>query len=251
MKQRGISPWTPETTSPQPKLTRPPRQQRPNGTALAVLVGAIVFAAVVAVVVVIGPRHYQTMAGTPISDITKLDNPTSLNPVVTTTTEPTTTSEPTPPQTSPTAPQAQAGYQPESGPGGIQVNIPAGWNVRSPFASEDEADAPDGSGSLIRYGGTPSASMSLLDAVSSDEAGNTSVKTGYQQLQLNNVSSPSGDDTVVWEFLFDKNGVQRHVLSWFWRANGYDYVLYFSSTAANWPAMQAAVTVGEQTAGPT
>lgn len=247
MKQRGISPWTPETTSPQPKLPRPPRRRRPNGTLLALVVGAIVFAAVVAVVVVIGPRHHQTVAGTPISDITKSDNPTSLNPTVTTT-----TTEPTPPPASPsTAPPTQAGYQPESGPGGIQVNIPAGWNVSSPFASEDEADAPDGSGSLIRYGGTPSASMSLLDAVSSDEAGNTSVKTGYQQLQLNNVSSPSGDDTVVWEFLFDRNGVQRHVLSWFWRANGYDYVLYFSSTAANWPAMQSAVTVGEQTAGPT
>lgn len=242
MKQRGISPWTPETTSPQPKLATPPRR-RTKGTLLALLAGAIVFAAVVAVVVVAGPRHYQTVAGTPMSEMTSSASPVTPNPT-TTTVEPTTTT--TEPQG-----QTQAGYQPESGPGGIQVNIPAGWTVSSPFASEDEADAPDGSGSLIRYGGTPSPSMSLLDAVSGDESGNTSVKTGYQQLQLGNVAASSGDETVVWEFLFDRNGVQRHVLAWFWRAQGYDYVLYFSSTAANWPAMQPIVTVGEQTAGPT
>jgi hypothetical protein len=216
-------------------------------------VGAIAFAAVVAVVVAIGPRHYRTAAGTAVAVSQTTVQTTVPTTIPDNSVQPTTTAiEPTtPPPTSATAPTTPSGYLPESGPGGIEVNIPAGWNVTSPFASEDEADAPDGSGSLIRYGGTPSPSMSLLDAVSGDESSNTSVKTGYQQLQLSDVSAPSGDETVEWEFLFDRNGVQRHVLSWFWRANGYDYVLYFSSTAANWSAMQPAVTVGEQTAGPT
>jgi hypothetical protein len=44
--------------------------------------------------------------------------------------------------------------------------------------------------------------------------------------------------------------VQRHVPSWFCRANGTDYLVYFSSTEAHWASTQPVVTVGEQTAGP-
>jgi hypothetical protein len=218
---------------------------RVNGTALAVIAGCIAFVAVVAVVVVVGLNRKIVEAGTPIA-VSR--SATTMQPT-TTTVPPTTSTVPAPP-TSLTQGVVPSGYTPESGPAGIQVNIPSGWTIASPFASENEADDPAGSGSLIRYGGTPSPSMSLLDAITSDESSNTSVKTGYQQLQLNQVSSPTGDDTVVWEFLFDKNNVQRHVLSWFWRANGTDYVVYFSSTVANWPAMQSIASAVEQTAGP-
>ncbi len=225
---------------------------RVNGTALAVIAGCIAFVAVVAVVVVVGLNRKIVEAGTPVAvsqSATTTQPTTTTVPVSDNPGPPTTSTVPAPP-TSLTQGVVPSGYTAVSGPAGIQVNIPAGWTTTSPFASEDEADDPAGSGSLIRYGGTPSPSMSLLDAVSSDEASNTSVKTGYQQLQLNQVSSPTGDDTVVWEFLFDKNNVQRHVLSWFWRANGTDYVVYFSSTVANWSVMQSIASAVEQTAGP-
>lgn len=244
MKQRGFSPWTPETATDKPKSPRGP--SRVNQTMLALIAGGTAFAAVVVVVFAIGLNHRTVEAGTPIAVSRSATQATS-------TVVPTTSTVPAPPpaSTEPTSQNPQpSGYLTETGPAGIQVQIPSGWTVSSPFASENEADDPSGSGSLIRYGGTPSPSMSLLDAITSDETSNTSVKTGYQQLQLNNVSSPSGDDTVVWEFLFDKNGMQRHVLSWFWRANGTDYVVYFSSTAANWPAMQSIVSTVEQTAAP-
>ena len=206
----------------------------------------------VAATVVYGLNHNRIETGSPVaaaSTTTLL--PTSDTTGQTTMPTTTTTTEPT---TEPSATYTQGdvptGYMAETGPAGIQVSVPSGWTITTPFASENEADDPSGSGSLIRYGGMPAASSSLLDSVTADMNGNTSVKTDYQQLQLNAVQSPSGDDTVVWEFLFDKNGVQRHVLSWFWRANGTDYLVYFSSTEANWDSMQPVVAVGEQTAGP-
>jgi hypothetical protein len=254
MNQRGFSPWTPDVAGQPPRAPRAPRRRirlRVNGSALAVIAGCTAFVAVVAVVVVVGLNHKIVEAGTPIAVSRPAATATAATTAPTTTTQqPTTSTVPAPSPTSLSQGVVPSGYLAESGPAGIQVNIPAGWTITSPFASEDEADDPTGSGSLIRYGGTPSPSMSLLDAVTSDETGNTSVKTGYQQLQLNQVSSPTGDDTVVWEFLFDKNNVQRHALGWFWRANGTDYVVYFSSTVANWPAMQSIAGAVEQTAGP-
>ncbi len=238
MKQRGFSPWTPEVPTRKPPPRRRPRARFPvNGTALALIAGGTAFVAVVVVVAIVGLDHRTVEAGTPIA----VSRSTTTSMMTTTTTATMTTSSRL---------QLPDGYTRQSGPAGIEVNIPSGWTISSPFASEDEADDRTGSGSLIRYGGTPSPSVSLLDAVTSDETANTSVKTGYQQLQLDQVSSPTGDDTVVWEFLFDRNGVQRHVLSWFWRANGTDYLVYFSTTASNWPAMQSIVSTVEQTAGP-
>ena len=259
MRQRGYSPWTPDVPNKkpprEPRPARAPGQSRSriNGTTLALIAGGTAFAAVVAVVVAIGLNHRTVEAGTPIA-VSR--SATTIQPTTTTiqtsdsSGPPTTSTVPAPPATSLSPGLVPSGYTAESGPAGIQVNIPSGWTITTPFASENEADDPAGSGSLIRYGGTPSPSMSLLDAISSDESSNTSVKNGYQQLQLNEVSSPTGDDTVVWEFLFDKNGVQRHVLSWFWRANGNDYVVYFSSVAANWSAMQSIASAVEQTVGP-
>lgn len=204
--------------------------------------------AVVAATVVYGLNHREVETGRPIAvtPTTTFHTPDRTGPTPTTTTTTTTTQ----PQTSYTQGQVPDGYTNVTGPAGVQVSIPAGWTVTTPFASENEADDPSGSGSLIRYGGTPAASMSLLDAVTADVNANTTVKTGYQQLRLDAVQSSSGDDTVIWEFLFDKNGVQRHVLSWFWRAHGTDYLVYFSATEANWDSMQPIVTIGEQTAGP-
>ncbi|HEY4017604.1 MAG TPA: hypothetical protein VGM75_02890 [Pseudonocardiaceae bacterium] len=242
--KRGTSPWTPEIPTRQPER-RQWRERRISPTILALIAGGTAFVAVIAVVVFVGVNHRNVEAGTPIAVATTQTLPTSDNPG-----QPSTATEQ--PTTQPLTQGAEpGGYVPASGPAGVTVNIPSGWTVSQPFAAEDEADDPSGSGSLIRYGGTPSSSASLLDVVSGDEASNTSVKTGYQQLQLGQVQSATGDDTVVWEFLFDKAGVQRHVLSWFWRAQGYDYLVYFSTTEANWPSMQPVVNLVEQTAGPT
>jgi hypothetical protein len=247
-----MSPWTPEIPDSQPKSKstsgKPDRPKRDRSR--PILVGGLTaVVAVVAATVVYGLNHREVETGSPVAAAltTTQVTPdgTGLTPT-TTTALPTTTQ----PQTSDPQGGVPDGYTAETGPGGIQVSIPAGWTVTTPFASENEADDPSGSGSLIRYGGTPAGSSSLLSSVTGDMNGNTSVKTGYQQLQLDSVDAPSGDDTVVWEFLFDKNGVQRHVLSWFWRAHGTDYLVYFSSTEANWDTMQPIVTVGEQTAGP-
>jgi hypothetical protein len=253
--KRGMSPWTPEIPGAQSQST-PEKRDRPHrDRSRPILVGGLtVVVAVVAVVaatVVYGLNHHEVDTGRPIAvaPTTTTHTPDRTGPTPTTTT---TTTQPltTPPQTSYPRGEVPDGYTAVTGPGGIQVSIPSGWTVTTPFASENEADDPSGSGSLIRYGGTPQASSSLLESVTADVNGNTSVKTGYQQLQLDAVRSASGDDTVVWEFLFDKNGVQRHVLSWFWRAHGTDYLVYFSATEVNWDSMRQAVAIGEQTAGP-
>lgn len=250
--KRGISPWTPEIPTQQQVSPRRSRKSREAGksrnrTLPALLAGLIAFVVLVTVSVVFGINHQRVEAGTPIAVTPTHSIPTPDKPVqpTTTTTQPTTTTTQPPTSTPPSA-----DYQVETGPGGVTVSIPSGWTITQPFASEDEADDPSGSGSLIRYGGTQSGSGSLLAAVTGDETSNTSVKTGYQQLQLAQVVSPTGDETVVWEFLFAKDGVQRHVLSWFWRAQGYDYLAYFSATEANWPTMQPIVTEAEQTAAP-
>lgn len=236
-----------QPTTQLPVYPPPPRRRRRISTLTASLIaGGTAFAAVLTVVVVVGIHRGSGQPGTPAPAAQPgVPAPTSTyaSPDITTTT----TSQPVPPTSTGAVPE---GYMPETGPAGIQVNVPSGWSVSDPFASEDEADAPDGSGSLIRYGGTPSPSMSLLDAVGIDKSGNTSVTNDYQQLRLDEVSSHGGDDTVEWEFLFDKDGVQRHALGWFWRANGHDYVVYFSTIASNWASLAPVVDAVTQSAGP-
>jgi hypothetical protein len=213
----------------------------------SLIAGGTAFAAVLAVVVVVGIHRGSAQPNTPTAAAQPAPTSAYETPDAATPTTMMTTSQPAPPTNTGAVPD---GYTPVTGPAGIQVNVPVGWSVSDPFASEDEADAQDGSGSLIRYGGTPSPSMSLLDAVGIDESSNTSAKNDYQQLQLDEVSPHGGHDTVEWEFLFDKAGVQRHALGWFWRANGHDYVVYFSATASNWASMAPVIDAVTQSAGP-
>jgi hypothetical protein len=237
-----------QPTTQLPVYPLPPRRRRRRVSTLtaSLIAGGTAFAAVLTVVVVVAIHRGSGQPSTPTPAAQPGEPaPTSTYESPDTTT--TTTSQPVPPTNTGAVPD---GYMSETGPAGIQVNVPSGWSVSDPFASEDEADAPDGSGSLIRYGGTPSPSMSLLDAVGIDESGNASVRNGYQQLQLDEVSLHGGDDTVEWEFLFDKDGVQRHALGWFWRANGHDYVVYFSTIASNWASFAPVVDAVTQSAGP-
>ncbi|MEV6829488.1 hypothetical protein [Amycolatopsis sp. NPDC051102] len=140
------------------------------------------------------------------------------------------------------------GYQRVTGPAGVSVSIPAGWSVqRGAFATTDEADAPDGSGSLIRYSGSPTPVMSLLDAVERLERTTPTIRTGYERLRLDELSS--GD--VVWEFRFTtKAGVQRHALGRYWRADGHDYAVYASVDDSLWAEFQPTLDVLVQTAAP-
>ncbi len=140
------------------------------------------------------------------------------------------------------------GYQRVSGPEGVSVSIPAGWAVRrGAFASTDEADAPDGSGSTIRYSGSATPVMSLTDAVAELEKNTPAIRKGYERLRLDQVAA--GD--VVWEFRFTtKAGVRRHALGWYWRADDHDYAVYASVDESRWVDFQPILDVLVRTAGP-
>lgn len=140
------------------------------------------------------------------------------------------------------------GYQRVTGPAGVSVSIPADWSVqRGAFATTDEADAPDGSGSIIRYSGSPTPVLSLRDAVVELERNTPTIRKEYERLRLDELAS--GD--VVWEFRFTtKAGVQRHALGRYWRANDHDYAVYGSVDEFHWTDFQPTLDVLVQTAAP-
>jgi hypothetical protein len=170
------------------------------------------------------------------------------------------TETPTPtPTTSTTATSATSyspgavpdGYQRVTGPAGVSVSIPAGWSVQQgAFATTDEADAPDGSGSIIRYSGSPTPVMSLPDAVAELERNTPAIRKGYERLRLDELATDHAGD-VVWEFRFTtKTGIQRHALGWYWRANDHDYAVYASVDDSRWTDFQPTLDVLVQTASP-
>ncbi len=140
------------------------------------------------------------------------------------------------------------GYQQVTGPAGVSVSIPAGWSVqRGAFATTDEADAPDGSGSIIRYSGSPTPVLSLPDAVAALERDTPTIRRDYERLRLDELASGE----VVWEFRFTtKAGVQRHALGRYWRANEHDYAVYASVDESRWADFQPILDVLVQTAAP-
>lgn len=155
-----------------------------------------------------------------------------------------------PPPVSSLAPgAAPRGYRQVSGPGGIMVSIPEGWPVRQgATASNMQADDPDSPGDLIRFGGSPSPAVSLLDAVARNETDNPNIRDGYQRLRLARV--PAATETVEWEFLFIKDGEPRHAFGQFWRLHGVDYVVYVSAGTDTWPGLQPVLDVMVRTAAP-
>lgn len=253
----GPADASPDAAAPRAEIPAPPtvdgrRSRMPVVVVTGVAVIATIAAAVVAVVVVdhrtssAAPSYVVQGSATPATivapygvggDVASTDTP-----------EPTTVA---PTTVTPTPGAVPAGYTQVTGPAGVEVDIPAGWPVSSGImASVDEADDPDDPTTYLRYGGSPSPSMSLLAAIGQLAASDARLGNDYQQLRLDQVTSPTGDETVVWEFLFTKNGVPRHAVDWFWRANGNDYGVYASTSAAHWPDLQPVVQVLEQTAGP-
>ncbi|GAB2995687.1 hypothetical protein [Amycolatopsis acidiphila] len=213
--------------------------------------GIAVFLAVAAVVVVVAVngRDSKPVAQQPVSSPTSTFSTAPTTSTTTTTTGSTSTAVST--STSLGFGDVPDGYRRATGPADVEVSIPDSWPVKSgAIESNDQADDPSGSGSFLRYGGSPSPSMSLLDAVRQNEVTNSGIRNGYQRLRLENATTASGDETVAWEFLFTKDGVQRHALGWFWRSGGYDRVVYASSATSSWTDLRPVVDVLIGSAGP-
>jgi hypothetical protein len=245
----GGEAWTPE---PPPRMDIPDSPQRSNGTRIAVVAGAVAFLAVSAVVAVSlvrdkGNSTPDGTAGAPVA-----------TPAITTTWPVATTSYRYPATSAPvrttttTAPSVvPQGFQRVSGPSGITLAIPQSWPVTpGSLATHVQADDPSTPGSLIRFGGSPSESRSLLDSVASNEQDNTGIQNGYQRLKLARVPSATTTDIVEWEFTYLANGTTKHAFARYWRLNGTDYIVYAGATAAAWPDMASVVDVLVRTAGP-
>ncbi len=245
----GAEAWTP-TPLPEPPPDESP--QRSNGTLIAVVVGAVAFLAVSAVVVVslVRDKDNSTPSGTAGATVAT-SVVTTTRPVATTSYGYPATTTPVRTTTTTVSSLVPQGFQRVSGPGGITLAIPKDWPVTpGSLATHVQADDPATPGSLIRYGGSPSESRPLLDAVASNEQDNTGVQNGYQRLKLARVPSATGAEIVEWEFTYLANGVSKHAFARYWRLNGTDYIVYAGATAEAWPAMASVVDVMVRTAGP-
>lgn len=126
------------------------------------------------------------------------------------------------------------GFSPVTGPDNMTTQIPTGWTP-VPSGTYVQAGDPADSGRFVRYGATPAPAGDLLASLTSAAQTNTSIQTGYQQLQLANVAY-HGDPAVDWEFEYVKAGVTRHIYSRYWEAGGIEYFVYVSSTSDRWSA---------------
>ncbi|HEX4722836.1 MAG TPA: hypothetical protein VH333_10005 [Pseudonocardiaceae bacterium] len=90
------------------------------------------------------------------------------------------------------------GYTRVTGPVGVQVSVPSNWpTATESLASVDEVDDADDPNTYLRYGGSASPSMPLMDAVLQIEDGTAGLGDAYQRLSLTDVTSPTGDDADV------------------------------------------------------
>ncbi|MFD9736265.1 hypothetical protein [Umezawaea sp. NPDC059074] len=135
-----------------------------------------------------------------------------------------------------------SGFHRVTGPNGISAEVPSNWLVKAGTqATNIQVDNPESPGSLIRLGGSPSGPLPLLDSVASNETQNGGISQGYQRLRLERVSGNS--NTVVWEFLYTKDGEQRHAFGRYWRTGGIDYIVYGSANTASWPTMKTVLDI--------
>lgn len=263
-------PWAQIGGAPAPAFTPPPAPQPPPPRPpvkrlLPALVGlaAVLVLAGTLTVAVLRSRSTEadpTEAAAPppatSPSATQIAPAESATPTETTDTTDTTdtadTTEPLPPPTTYETPADDAvpqGFHRVRGPGGIAVAIPRGWPVKpGAIPSNRQADAPYGGG-LVRYGGSPSTTMSLYDTVAENETANPNVIDGYQRLRLESVYG-YGSEAVDWEFMFIKDGELRHGLGRYWRLNGTDYVVYASSPESSWQPMIPIVDTMIATAQP-
>jgi hypothetical protein len=197
---------------------------------------------ILAVAIVRYPGESGAAAATP--PVTEAPESTALLPGV-----PTDSPQWTTPATTTPEGTLPAGYRMVTGPAGVHVAIPADWSVRQgAVPSNLQADSPAGD-RFIRFGGSASTALPLLETVATNETGNANIAGGYQRIQLAPVSSLPVE-AVDWEFLFVKDGVTRHSYGRYWRLDGIDYVVYASTAADLWYAMTDIIDVMVSTAGP-
>jgi len=125
-----------------------------------------------------------------------------------------------------------------TGPGGIRVEIPAGWTVSdSPAAANQQASDPSDPQVFVRFGASAAPDVPLLTEIQNGERGNPNVQNGYRRVQLVGTSF-LGQAAVDWEFTFVKDGMTRHALGRYWRQNGLTYVIYLSAPDSRWPSVR-------------
>ena len=151
-------------------------------------------------------------------------------------TEPSPSAEPSPENVVPPSndgPPSQE-YQHTEGPLGLSLSLPAGWQPRNgPAEGNYQADDPTDPDVFLRFGGAPRPDLSVLDYLLGGERGNPNIQSGYQRLQLAQVSY-LGSEAADWEFLFDRNGQLRHVYGRYWYDNGAMYMVYGSAPVEKW-----------------
>jgi hypothetical protein len=220
---------------------------------VTLIAGAVVFAAVVTLTAlhIGGPGRNTRAVAAPVSYTTQ--PVAQVNPVQENTSSAVVPTEPPVVTTEPTLSSGAvpSGYTRVTGPVGVEVSVPSNWpTADETLVSVDEVDDPGDQDTYLRYGGSAAAPTSLLTAVRQIEVSTAGLGNDYQRLSMTEVTSPSGDQTVEWQFLFTKNGVQRHAVDWFWRADGNDYGVYAATPVTNWQQLQPVIQVLEQTAGP-
>jgi hypothetical protein len=125
-----------------------------------------------------------------------------------------------------------------AGPGGIRVEIPAGWTVgESPAAANQQASDPSDPDVFVRFGASAPPDVPLLTEIQNGERGNPNVQNGYRRVQLTETSF-LGQAAVDWEFTFVKDGVTRHAWGRYWRQNGLTYVIYLSAPDGRWSSVR-------------
>jgi hypothetical protein len=138
--------------------------------------------------------------------------------------------------TTTTSTTTAVGYDQVQTRAGMSTVVPAGWSV-APCASGngcEQSNDPSDTTRFLRFGGSPSPIKSLSDTQTSYER-DFAKRTGYQRLTFES-GSLRGYASVAWEFEWDSGGNRRHVQVMYWRANGYDYFVYASSTVDKWVA---------------
>jgi hypothetical protein len=247
------SPWI-ETPATSPTPTRPAPVRwagRLNGRAWAVVI-VVLALTLVALVGAAGRRHgpaggTTAAARTGGSDLGLPNTVDSTAPAEAETTDTgqaaptdiTGTTPEAPPTTATTTETGQVlpdGFAMVSGPGGVQVPIPATWSVHAGAVPTNlQADDPGRPGRFIRFGGDAMPLDDALAAVRMYERATPSIRTDYRRLRLARVSFGPIGEGVDWEFTFSKDGRQRHAYGRYWQQNGLLYVVYLSTWEDDWP----------------
>jgi len=241
----GAAPPPPETTPPFPTYT-PPTPPAPRRRLMPLYVAAAAVCVLGGVLAVAIVRYTGDMTTTAAPTTTVEPNVVVPEPL----TEPSSPEWTAPATTTTTvAEDPLAGYRTVTGPAGVSVAIPTDWPVKpGAVPSNYQADSP-AADRLIRFGGSESTGMSLLDTVATNETDNPNIADGYQRIQLAPVTTLPVE-AVDWEFTFVKEGVTKHSYGRYWRRDGIDYVVYASTTEDLWYSMTEIVDVMVHTAGP-